>query len=162
MRNRPNTLPINDVVLRAVDLETKKRRTSPNPVDVNLCRANVLTAAASGHVELKRLCTLTVLQEVLGEKQADVVTLQETRITSDATVSLSARRYAALAAAAGPNGIDCCIIWLRCAPRFKIDWCLDMKAAAGLHVEPTEFWLSVRLHFSFSTVAVRHWIDVAR
>ena len=46
---------------------------------------------ASGHVELKRLCTVTVLQEVLGEKQAYVVTLQETRITSDATVSLSLR-----------------------------------------------------------------------
>ena len=74
--NRPNTIPINDGVLPTIGVETTKRRTSQNPVDMDLFGAKVLTAAASGHVELKikRPCKLTVLQEASGEKQADVIT----------------------------------------------------------------------------------------
>ena len=131
---RPNTLPINDVVMQAASIEVKRRRKPPRSVDLNLFGANVLSAAGFGHVGLKRPCKLTVLQEAFWQKQADVVALQETRISVDVTVST--RRCAALSATAGPNGVDGCIIWLRVAPRFKGDWIFDLKTAAVLHAEP--------------------------
>ena len=95
---RPNTLPINDVVM-----QTERRRKPPRSVDLNLFGANVLSAAGCGHVGLKKPCKLTVLQEAFWQKQADVVALQETRISADVTVST--RRCAALSATAGPNGV---------------------------------------------------------
>ena len=36
-----------------------------------------------------------------------------------------------------PNGLDGCIYWLSCAPRFRGDWCFDMRAAAVLHAACT-------------------------
>ena len=98
VETRPNTVQKIDAVTQTAVTESKKRRKLSRLVDLNLFCANVLTAAGSGHVGLMRPCKLTVLQEAFWQKHADVVALQETRITSDVVVST--RWYAALSATA--------------------------------------------------------------